>query len=197
MGLSTKNPVSGNFYTAVNKGNSLPKVGFMETAAKFVEVDIERELQNGLDVTLVIRTFKGSPNNGTALDGVIVNEPIRYYEPANLGLEQRGIEAVFLAGGHDVEAPVPVKAPAPVPPTQTPYSANPSVGYNPAAQQAPQAPAPMPSHQPYNPAAQPYTQPVQPYAPAPYAPAPENQGYAGMPVPQAPGIRYDGQDRPY
>lgn len=189
MGVSTKNPQLGNYYTAINKGNSLPKVGVLTPENKYVETQMDkRELQNGLDVTLVIRTFKGNPNNGTALDGIIINEPIRFYEPANLGLGQRGIEAEFLSGVPEItpnasaQAPTPVPTQAPMQPTQTPYSVNPNVGYNPAAQQAS-----VTNHQPYNPAAQPYN------------PA---QGYAAMPVPpaqggQAPGIRYDGQDRPY
>lgn len=183
MGMSTKNPENGNYCTSINKGNSLPKVMQLVSEGKYKEVRVERELANGLDVTLVIRTFKGNPNNGTALDGIFVNEEIRYFDHLGLGLEQRGYEVEFLPNDSlQTSAPAPtptaVSAAAPIPVTPTPYSATPNQPFNPAA--APYTPnagyvPPTPSHTPFNPAA--------------------------MPVPPtqngAPGIVYGGEDRKY
>lgn len=84
----------GFCFTGVNKGNSCPYIAQMQPDGKTVEQVIpEGELAAGQDVTLVMRVFKGKPNNGVTLDGVIVNGPIRYFDNAQAGqgLEQMGL----------------------------------------------------------------------------------------------------------
>lgn len=85
----------GFTFTGVNKGYDLPWVGQLKAGTQSVidQVIPEGELDNNLDVTLVMRVFKGKPNNGVTLDGVIVNEPIKYYnnQAAGAGLEELGI----------------------------------------------------------------------------------------------------------
>lgn len=192
---STKNP--GYNYTAVNKGNRLPYIGNLE-GNRFIQIAPEGELDNGLDVTLIIRVFKGSPQNGTTLDGIILNEPVRYYSSSGLGLAERGIVMVA-APGYDnsaaahandntVAAPEAdtLGTPTQAPINQTPANPNPYMNQ-----------APVNS---YNPAAAPAPQPVaQPQAPAGmYNPVPNNIPQ-GQPVaqPQAQGIRYNPADRQY
>lgn len=192
---SQKNP--GYNYTAVNKGNRLPYIGKLE-GNQFIQIVPEGELDNGLDVTLIIRVFKGNPQNGTTLDAIIVNEPIRYYSSANLGLAERGLVMVAAPGydnsaaahANDATVGAPeantLGTPTQTPINQTPVNANPYSSapqapvnsYNPAAAQAPQATA-QPQTGMYNPAAQP--QPVN---------IPQGQ-------PQQGGVRYNPADRQY
>lgn len=74
----------GNNFSAINQTKNLPIVGVLtptpETPNNYVETKLENELASGLDVTLVMRVYKGQgSNNGVSLDRVLVNEPIRYY----------------------------------------------------------------------------------------------------------------------
>ena len=174
----------GYNYSANNKGNGLPQVGELQSdghTVNQVHLASGQELANGLDVTLIVRVFKGRPNNGISLDGVIVNEPIRYYQGSTMGanLAQRGFTWNESDTG-DAEAAnaTPAPAPAPAPSNQAP-------------QFAPQA-------NPFSNAPQPATQPQQ-AAPAP-APAPQAQPQQAAPAPQAnpfnnapapQGIQYD------
>lgn len=91
-------------YTANNKGTrALPYIAVTRAGAQGVvdQIQPEGELANGLDVTLVMRVFKGKPNMGVSLDGVIVNEPIRYFDNtrAGDGLDGFGITFNPLAPG--------------------------------------------------------------------------------------------------
>jgi hypothetical protein len=195
---STKNP--GYNYTAVNKGNKLPYIGYLE-GNQFRQIAPEGELDNGLDVTLIIRVFKGNPQNGTTLDAIILNEPVRYYSSSGLGLAERGIVLVSVpgydnsaaahAGDNTVAAPEAdtLGTPAQTPIAQTPVNSNPYSS-------APQASAPVGS---YNPAAAQAPQPVaQPqanmYNPAQATPAPTP---TNIPAGQSGGIRYNPADRQY
>lgn len=167
---SRSNQATGWSFTANNKGKNLPWVAEMQ-GTQAIQVIPEGELANGLDVTLVLRVFKGKPNNGLSLDGVIVNEPIRYFNgTAGAGLADMGI--TFVPAANAPKAPAAQPAPAPA--------------VAPAA-----APAGFPADE--NPFGTPVTAPAgNPYA---AAPAP-----AGMPfgAPQQQGIRYNpNSDRPY
>jgi hypothetical protein len=70
----------GNNFQAMNKSRNLPQVGVIQAGTNHYDgINIKSELASGLDVTLVMRVFKGQGNNGVSLDKVLVNEPIRYY----------------------------------------------------------------------------------------------------------------------
>lgn len=189
-----------NCFTGNNKGNNLPWIAVARSdGSGFADkVAPEGELAQGLDVTLILRVFKGRvSNNGISLDGVIVNEPIRYYTPANdANLAAYGIQ---LAGN---PAPVQPAVAAPVQ-TQPPmYPANepaPAAPFAPQFQPQPQAPAPAPQ----------VTQPPQPAPAAPFAPVPNpysvpttGQNPSGIAPAQTPadgngiktGYRYDPAD---
>ena len=101
---SSQRGQGGYSYTANNKGaRSLPYIAVTRAGAQGVvdQIQPEGELANGLDVTLVMRVFKGKPNIGVSLDGVIVNEPIRYFDNtrAGAGLDGFGITFNPLAPG--------------------------------------------------------------------------------------------------
>lgn len=84
----------GNNYNAINKSPRLPRVGVLQNQpGMYQEIIPEGELAAGLDVTLVMRVFKGQGNNGVTLDMVLVNEPIRYYggTDATAKLAQGGV----------------------------------------------------------------------------------------------------------
>lgn len=160
----------GNNYTAVNKGNNLPYVAVMSDATNAKQIAPEGELARGLDVTIVLRVFKSPQNNGVSLDGVIVNEPIRYREMAGSGLAQRGIT---------FEALPPSEQPQPITPDETPQMNQP----------APVAP-PAPNQNPYS------AQPVMPNAQMGQPQMPMNNGYqqtmgqpmTGQPIQQTPNF---------
>lgn len=101
---SSQRGQGGYSYTANNKGTrALPYIAVTRAGAQGVvdQIQPEGELANGLDVTLVMRVFKGKPNMGVSLDGVIVNEPIRYFDNtrAGDGLDGFGITFNPLAPG--------------------------------------------------------------------------------------------------
>lgn len=101
---SSQRGQGGYSYTANNKGTrALPYIAVTRASAPGVvdQIQPEGELANGLDVTLVMRVFKGKPNIGVSLDGVIVNEPIRYFDNtrAGAGLDGFGITFNPLAPG--------------------------------------------------------------------------------------------------
>ena len=101
---SSQRGQGGYSYTANNKGTrALPYIAVTRAGAQGVvdQIQPEGELANGLDVTLVMRVFKGKPNMGVSLDGVIVNEPIRYFDNARAGdgLDGFGITFNPLAPG--------------------------------------------------------------------------------------------------
>ena len=80
-------------FTGMNKSRNLPRVGVLEplpgNSNNYKEVVLSGELAKGLDVTLVMRVFKGQgSNNGVSLDRVLVNEPIRYYEASNEAIDK-------------------------------------------------------------------------------------------------------------
>ncbi len=70
----------GMSYTAMNKSPYLPHIGlFDQKTGQIDEIELERDLDSGLDVVLVMRSFAGKQgNNGVSLDWVIIPE-LRYY----------------------------------------------------------------------------------------------------------------------
>lgn len=71
----------GFSFTATNKGTLNPWIGQRINENQAKQVYPNAELANGLEVTLILRVFKASPNNGVTLAGVIVEEPIKLYSP--------------------------------------------------------------------------------------------------------------------
>lgn len=94
---------TGYSFSAINKGNSTPWIGQEVDQGKVEQVYPEGELANGLEVTLALRVFATSQNNGVSLEGVIVHEPIKLYSP-------NSPESVLNAHGYQfVAKPAPVK----------------------------------------------------------------------------------------
>lgn len=95
---SSQRGQGGYSYTANNKSTrSLPYIAVTRAGAQGIvdQIQPEGELANGLDVTLVMRVFKGKPNIGVSLDGVIVNEPIRYFDNTRAGAGLDGFGITF------------------------------------------------------------------------------------------------------
>jgi len=70
-------------FTGRNKSPQLPKVLVVDPENRKVynEVRLDKEPDNGLKVTLVMRVFKTNKgNNGVSLDAVMFDEPLRYWE---------------------------------------------------------------------------------------------------------------------
>lgn len=84
-------------YNIDDKSGYLPPVfgPSAENAGAYTQVILESDLASGLDVTLVLNTFKpaGYAKRGIGLQQVLVNEPVRYYsQGANTqDLAARGI----------------------------------------------------------------------------------------------------------
>lgn len=164
---SRKNPQSGWCYNAYNKGSALPDVGILDKDGKTVNGIVpEHELANGLDVTLVMRVFKpkNQMNHGVSLIGIIVNEPVRYYDGNAMAnsLQEHGLtwnsppaqETSFEPNQQPVQNPYQADNQAPCgsqdnpfgqpinPPTGNPYTSAP------AAQQQPEFETFEPNQQP-------------------------------------------------
>lgn len=80
--LYTSQNNNGSYsYTCNNKGKFLPWVGQRNADGSVTQLVPEGELASGLKVTLCVRIFavRGRMNKGVTLDGIIVEEPIRYY----------------------------------------------------------------------------------------------------------------------
>lgn len=147
---SESNP--GNNFTGTNKSSNLPRVAVIdpENSKKYNEIRLEHELANGLDVTLVMRVFKGNGNNGVSLDRVLVNEPIRYFEgktPVDKDMEAMGITFNALpptapAAAKTENAPAEQSAPAQAP-AQAPVTNN--GNFSSYANAPAPAPAPAPA----------------------------------------------------
>lgn len=179
---SRNHPERGNNYSAKSTGPLLPWIGVRENGnvVRQLEPDeIKGELDNGLKVTAVIRIFKTSQNNGVALDGVIVEEPIRFYTgAAGASLDRYGLVLQAAKAGRETEAKeaaASYEQPVPEP--------EPQMGTNPfMTQPAQQAPAGW---------AQPASQPQTPAQPVPPMNPPQAPQAPDMPQMQSGGIRYN------
>ena len=168
----------GFSYTTNNKGNNLPWIGQMKSdnSSQVDQIYPEGELASGLDVTLIMRVFQGKPNKGVALDGVIVNEPIRYFNNAQAGF---GVDSLGLTFNH-AAAPAPTMPAQKATPRTTPEAA-PFAPAQPVANYGdPNANAFSAGQQAPAPQAQPATEPM------PTNPLPYQDGQGG-------GIRYNPQ----
>lgn len=111
---SQKNP-NVDTYSPVSKSNNFPK--FFEPVVNadgsydmthYKELPISNEPANGLDITIIMRSFKPKKFNnvGFVIDGIIANEPMRYYDfnfAAN-DLKKRGITVDELTPAEREEA---------------------------------------------------------------------------------------------
>ena len=145
---STSPNVDGNCYTGYNKGRNLPWIGQLN-GNQVQQIAPEGELASGLDVTLVIRVFDAKPNRGVTLDGIIVNEPVRWFTGGvGTGLAAHGLTFNPMAApvpAPAAAAPVaPVAPVAPAAPAVDPYAAA-------GAYQTPYGGAPTPGGIVYNP----------------------------------------------
>ncbi len=149
MYVSTKNPQKypGMNYNAVMT-KRLPWLGVLD-GTTVQQVTPEGELANGMDVTIVLRVYKSKnyANHGVSFDGIICNEPVRYFQQVNLsayGLtfkpEVRTVPAdeADAASGDEGYQSNPFSA---APAAETPAEAPAPAGQFPAAP-APAAPAP-------------------------------------------------------
>lgn len=91
---TSTNPEKPGWHFQIEGTGILPEVAqFNPETGEAHQILLEGELDNELDVTLILRVFATKMNNGVALSGVIVNEPIRYYNQSRLSraLEEKGI----------------------------------------------------------------------------------------------------------
>lgn len=97
---------SGLCLTRENKSPRLPWVA-ERRGNQVVQLDsVPGELAAELDVTLVLRVFSSAQNNGVSLDGVIVNEPVRFFSSsANPDLSGYGLEFVPAAPAVNTDLP--------------------------------------------------------------------------------------------
>ena len=111
---SQKNP-NVDTYSPVSKSNNFPK--FFEPVINadgsydmthYRELPISNEPANGLDITIVMRSFKPKKFNnvGFVIDSIIANEPMKYYDfsSATQDLKKRGITVDELTPAEREEA---------------------------------------------------------------------------------------------
>lgn len=108
---SHANGSHGFNFSAVNRGNRLPWIGVRDPQdpMKIKQIVLPNELASGLDVTLVMRVFQGKPNKGVTLDGVILNEPPRYFVSADPTASLSALGITFIPAA--TEAPTAEAAP--------------------------------------------------------------------------------------
>ena len=108
---SHANGSHGFNFSAVNRGNRLPWIGVRDPQdpMKIEQLVLPNELASGLDVTLVMRVFQGKPNKGVTLDGVILNEPPRYFASADPTASLSALGITFIPA--ETAAPAPESAP--------------------------------------------------------------------------------------
>lgn len=97
-------------FSGVNRGNRLPWIGVRDPKdpMKIEQLVLPNELASGLDVTLVMRVFQGKPNKGVTLDGVILNEPPRYFASADPTASLSALGITFIPA--ETAAPAPEAA---------------------------------------------------------------------------------------
>lgn len=104
---SHANGSHGFNFSAVNRGNRLPWIGVRDPQdpMKIEQIVLPNELASGLDVTLVMRVFQGKPNKGVTLDGVILNEPPRYFASADPTASLSALGITFIPAETAAHAP--------------------------------------------------------------------------------------------
>jgi len=168
---SKKNPDTGANYSIDSKGNNLPVILIPSESGdgSFVQDTSRQEFAQGLDVTLVLRTYKpkGFNNRGLALEQVIVHETPRYYSAGGVDSKELAARGIVVNGPiQPVQAQAPAGDAAPVEdqgetpegsvvedglafpapaPAQTPQAQAPAPQVQSQPQAAPQAAAPAPA----------------------------------------------------
>ncbi|MEW1629678.1 hypothetical protein AB0387_20110 [Streptomyces sp. NPDC089173] len=106
---SPKNPDTGPNYSIDSKGSTLPVIAIPSPKGDgtYDQDESGLELAQGLDVTLVLRTYKPKDfnNRGLALEQVIVHEPPRYYKAGGVDQAELAARGIVLNG-----TPRPVQA---------------------------------------------------------------------------------------
>ncbi|MFF4409468.1 hypothetical protein [Streptomyces sp. NPDC001404] len=172
---SPKRPETGLNYSIDSKGSTLPVIAIPSPKGDgtYDQDESGQELAQGLDVTLVLRTYKPKNfnNRGLALEQVIVHEVPRYYNAGGVDQAELAARGIVLN-----RTPRPVQA--------TPASAAPAAAV-PVATEVEDGlsfPAPQPASAPVAVAAQ---APVQAQAPATVVAAPVDAAPAPVAVPAA------------
>ncbi|MFD4475888.1 hypothetical protein ACFWPU_07205 [Streptomyces sp. NPDC058471] len=106
---SPKRPETGSNYSIDSKGSTLPVIAIPSPKGDgtYDQDESGRELAQGLDVTLVLRTYKPKNfnNRGLALEQVIVHEEPRYYNAGGIDRAELAARGIVLNG-----TPRPVQA---------------------------------------------------------------------------------------
>ncbi|MFF8918068.1 hypothetical protein ACF08M_33380 [Streptomyces sp. NPDC015032] len=167
---SPKRPETGPNYSIDSKGSTLPVIAIpsLKGDGTYDQDESGQELAQGLDVTLVMRTYKPKNfnNRGLALEQVIVHETPRYYNASGIDQAELAARGIVLNG-----TPRPVQA--------TP--ATPAVPVATEIEDGLSFPAPQPASAPVDVAAQapvqtaPATVAVTPAPVAAPAPAPAQE----------------------
>ncbi|MFD7537432.1 MULTISPECIES: hypothetical protein [unclassified Streptomyces] len=99
---SPKRPETGPNYSIDSKGSTLPVIWIPSPKGdgSYDQDESGRELAQGLDVTLVLRTYKPKNfnNRGLALEQVIVHETPRYYNPGGVDQAELAARGIVLNG---------------------------------------------------------------------------------------------------
>ncbi|MDQ1031367.1 hypothetical protein QF035_008949 [Streptomyces umbrinus] len=172
---SPKRPETGSNYSIDSKGSTLPVIAIPSSKGDgtYDQDESGQELAQGLDVTLVLRTYKPKnfSNRGLALEQVIVHEAPRYYNANGVDPAELAARGIVLNG-----TPRHLQA--------TPASAAPAVAMpvTTEVEDGLSFPAPQPASAPVAVAAQ---APVQVQAPATAVAAPVAAAPAPVAVPVA------------
>ncbi|MEU0030690.1 hypothetical protein [Streptomyces sp. NPDC006335] len=106
---SPKRPETGPNYSIDSKGSTLPVIAIPSPKGDgtYDQDESGQELAQGLDVTLVLRTYKPKDfnNRGLALEQVIVHEAPRYYTAGGIDQAELAARGIVLNG-----TPRPVQA---------------------------------------------------------------------------------------
>lgn len=106
---SPKRPETGPNYSIDSKGSTLPVIAIPSPKGDgtYDQDESGQELAQGLDVTLVLRTYKPKNfnNRGLALEQVIVHETPRYYNAGSIDRAELAARGIVLNG-----TPRPVQA---------------------------------------------------------------------------------------
>ncbi|WP_434598324.1 hypothetical protein [Streptomyces sp. A5-4] len=106
---SPKRPEAGPNYSIDSKGSTLPVIVIpsLKGDGTYDQDESGHELAQGLDVTLVLRTYKPKNfnNRGLALEQVIVHEAPRYYNTGGVDQAELAARGIVLNG-----TPRPVQA---------------------------------------------------------------------------------------
>ena len=182
-------------FSMTNKGKFLPKIYVRnkDNPTELIPFTLEGELAKDVRVTLIVKIYKATPNNGVTLAGVIIESDVQYYSTEEAVLESRGWTVKHDTTATTTAMPtVPTAPAAPAAPAETINFNPPVVPTAPATPSYPAAPAQAYSAAPA--ATTPYpTAPAAPAAPAvqtaPVAPAVPAQ--PGATSPYSVGIEYN------